>query len=102
MSARGLAPVILRCRKSLNDRPMQVASLTIDAIKKGLRQREFSAAVSDYSDSLRLDPNQALALYNRAVAAQHLGRLKDAAQDRRRALALDPSLGSGELRAPDK
>ncbi len=53
---------------------------------------EFAQACSDYSDSLKLDPNQPVALYNRAVAEARLGRRQESAADRRRALALDPSL----------
>jgi hypothetical protein len=45
---------------------------------------------------LKLDPQQAVVLYNRALAAGRLGRRNDAAEDRRRALLLDPSLSTGE------
>jgi tetratricopeptide (TPR) repeat protein len=58
--------------------------------------REYAAAFSDYSDSLKLDPNQPVVLYNRSLAAARMGRLKDAANDRRRALALDASVAGGE------
>jgi tetratricopeptide (TPR) repeat protein len=57
---------------------------------------EFARACSDYSESLKLDPNQPVALYNRAIAEARLGRRQDATEDRRRALALDPSLASEE------
>ncbi len=62
-----------------------------------LDRLEFAAAFGDYSASLRLDPNQAVAFYNRAIADGRLGHGKDAAEDRRRALALDPELANGEL-----
>jgi len=58
--------------------------------------RDYAAALNDYSDSLKLDPNQPVVLYNRSLAAARLGRLKDANDDRRRALALDASVASGE------
>jgi tetratricopeptide (TPR) repeat protein len=58
--------------------------------------REYAAALDDYSDSLKLNPNQPAVLYNRSLAAARMGRLKDATDDRRRALALDASVASGE------
>jgi tetratricopeptide (TPR) repeat protein len=58
--------------------------------------KEFAASFTDYSDALKLDPQQAVVLYNRALAAGRLGRRNDAAEDRRRALLLDPSLANGE------
>jgi tetratricopeptide (TPR) repeat protein len=57
---------------------------------------EFAEACSDYSASLRLDPNQPVALYNRAIAEARLGRRREAAEDRRQAVVLDPSLASEE------
>jgi len=63
---------------------------------------EFAKACSDYSDSLKLDPNQPVALYNKSIAEARLGRRQDSAEDRRRALALDPSLASEDGRPPKK
>jgi tetratricopeptide (TPR) repeat protein len=58
--------------------------------------REYAAAFSDYSDSLKLDPNQPVVLYNRSLAAARMGRLKEANDDRQRAIALDASVATGE------
>jgi tetratricopeptide (TPR) repeat protein len=58
--------------------------------------REYAAALNDYSDSLKLDPDQAVVLYNGSLAAARMGRLKDANDDRRRALVLDASVASEE------
>jgi tetratricopeptide (TPR) repeat protein len=57
---------------------------------------DYAAAFSDYSESLQLDPNQPVVLYNRSLAAARIGRPKEASDDRRRALALDASVASGE------
>ncbi|HEY6458030.1 MAG TPA: tetratricopeptide repeat protein [Steroidobacteraceae bacterium] len=51
----------------------------------------FAAAYRDYSTSLMLDPKQPDVLYNRAVTAEHMGSVKDAENDRRRARALTAS-----------
>jgi tetratricopeptide (TPR) repeat protein len=53
--------------------------------------QKFMEAFSDYSESLKLKPDQPDVLYNRAVAAERIGRLKDAENDRRRAQELDNS-----------
>jgi tetratricopeptide (TPR) repeat protein len=51
---------------------------------------EFAQACSDYSVSLKLDPNQPVALYNKAIAEASLGRRQDSTEDRRSAgLALE-------------
>jgi Flp pilus assembly protein TadD len=44
----------------------------------------------DYTESLKLEPNQPSVLPNRSIAAARLGRRVEAANDQRRALALDP------------
>ena len=46
--------------------------------------------------SLTLDPDQSVEFYNRAIANGRLGHRKEAAEDRRRALALDPDLIKAE------
>ena len=57
--------------------------------------KQYEAAYSDFSRSLELDPNQPAVLFNRALAADHLGRSAEAANDRRAARALDASLRAG-------
>jgi tetratricopeptide (TPR) repeat protein len=57
--------------------------------------KDFAAAYSDYSESLALDPNQPTTLFNRSLAAEHLGHPADAAKDRRAAHALDASIIAG-------
>jgi tetratricopeptide (TPR) repeat protein len=54
-----------------------------------LDRREFDAAFSDYSASLKLEPNQPVTFFNRAIAAGHLGRLDVATEDEKRARKLD-------------
>jgi tetratricopeptide (TPR) repeat protein len=51
---------------------------------------DFAAAYRDYSVSLALDPQQPDVLRNRALAAERMGTLKDAQQDRQRAQVAAP------------
>ncbi len=89
---------------SLNDYTRVIAADVNNAtayFKRGnirLDSLEFARARSDYSVSLQLDPNQPAAFYNRAIAESRLGLRPEAVADRRRALALDPSLASEEGR----
>ena len=64
--------------------------------QSGFDWNEFAAALSDYSQSLQLDPNQPLALYNRYLAEARLGHREEAAEDRQRAVSLDPLLANAE------
>jgi len=60
--------------------------------------KEYAAAYSDYSESLTLDANQPAALFNRSLAAEHLGHSADAAKDRRAARELDASIDADATR----
>ena len=48
-------------------------------------------AVADYTAALGIDPNDAAAYYNRALARQRLGNIDSAIADGDRAIALDPT-----------
>lgn len=54
--------------------------------------KQYAAAYDDFSKSLELNPEQPSVLFNRALAAEQLGRSAEAARDRRAARALDASL----------
>jgi tetratricopeptide (TPR) repeat protein len=47
-------------------------------------------AIADYDQTLRLDPNNALAYYNRGIARRGLGDKKGAIADYDQTLRLDP------------
>ncbi|MGH8219639.1 MAG: tetratricopeptide repeat protein [Steroidobacteraceae bacterium] len=53
--------------------------------------KQYAAAYSDLSESLELDSDQPAVLFNRALAAEHLGRSAEAARDRQAARKLDAS-----------
>lgn len=55
------------------------------------RVEAFQAALSSADRALALEPDLAPAHFNRAIAAEHLGRTAQAEADYRRALVLDPS-----------
>lgn len=54
--------------------------------------KQYAAAYSDFSESLELQPDQPAVLFNRSLAAEHLGRAAEAAGDRRAARTLDASI----------
>jgi len=55
--------------------------------------KQYAAAYSDFSESLELQPDQPAVLFNRALAAEHLGHSAEAAKDREAARQLDASMG---------
>lgn len=64
-----------------------------NALGTGAAQRgNHEEALSQYGKALEINPNNAVALYNRAESLRSLERLTEAEADLRRALALDPSL----------
>jgi tetratricopeptide (TPR) repeat protein len=54
-----------------------------------LRERRWQDAWNDYDDAVRENPANARVLYGRAIAASHLNRAADSADDIASALALD-------------
>lgn len=58
-----------------------------DALTAG----RWQAAVSNYSECLKINPNSFAVFSNMGVAYSHLGRMPDAVNSYTRALALDPS-----------
>lgn len=54
--------------------------------------KQYAAAYSDFSESLELQPDQPAVLFNRALAAEHLGHSAEAAKDREAARKLDASM----------
>ena len=48
--------------------------------------------MQDYDEAIRLDPQDAVAYYNRGVAYKNLGQTERANQDFAQAIRLDPSL----------
>jgi tetratricopeptide (TPR) repeat protein len=54
--------------------------------------QEFDAAAQDYSQALKLNPDHAVALFNRSLAYAQLGKRDLSAHDRERAIKLDPTL----------
>lgn len=64
-----------------------------NALGTGAAQRgDHDEALSHYGKALEINPNNAVALYNRAESLRALGRPPEALADLRRALSLDPSL----------
>ena len=54
---------------------------------------QYTEAISDYDNAIKLDPNFPIALNNRAWAYYRMGNLKAAWPDVQRSLALDPWSG---------
>ena len=52
--------------------------------------RDYSKAISDFTEAIRLFPQYYQAYYNRGLAQEKLGRLKEAETDYREALAIKP------------
>ncbi len=49
-------------------------------------------AIADFDRAIQLDPNYAIAIFNRGLALQNLGRSADAEQDFARAKHVGPRL----------
>ena len=79
-------PFVPRNIESTFDVPYN--ALGTGAAKRG----NHDEALSLYGKALEINPNNAVALYNRAESLRSLGRLTEALADLRRALSLDPSL----------
>ena len=54
-------------------------------------------AIQDYNKAIELNPNFALAYYNRGLAKHKLGEHKEAIQDYNKAIEIDPNLGLAYL-----
>ena len=54
--------------------------------------KEYSEAIADYDKAIELDPNFALAYYNRGITYRELGKEEEAKEDFKKAQELDPTL----------
>ena len=54
---------------------------------------DFDGAISDYTLALSLDPNMAVAWYNRGTVHYRMGRFEEAEEDLQRAAGLQPDNG---------
>jgi tetratricopeptide (TPR) repeat protein len=59
---------------------------------------ELDLALSDYDKAIELDPQDAVAYFNRSLAHDRLGHRARSQQDRSRALELNPRLGEAASR----
>lgn len=66
-----------------------------EAVKKG----DHKAAYEAYSEGLKIEPDHAMILSNRALCLQKLGRLEEAVDDAKRCSELRPDFMKGFLRA---
>ena len=55
-----------------------------------MKQKKFAAAFSDFDDAVKLDSQDAMALYGRGLSAVKLG--KDGAADMAKAASLDATM----------
>ena len=53
-------------------------------------QVQFDKAVDDYDEALRLDPDLAVAMYNRATVRFRLGKYREAVEDFEKACEKEP------------
>ena len=65
-----------------------------DAANEFREQGNLQEAIVEYDQAIRLDPQLALAYYNRGVAYHYLGQPKQAIEDYAEALRLDPQHAS--------
>ena len=57
-----------------------------------MNNKQYNFALEEFNNALRLDPNNAEALTNRALVYSELGKTKEATADRDAALKLNPNL----------
>ena len=55
------------------------------------RHKDWNGAITDYSEAIRLNPNHAIAYYNRGLAYGQLGEYQKALTDHTEAIRLNPS-----------
>ena len=58
------------------------------------KKREYDRAIADFSAALKIDPQDANALANRAGVHEKTGKLNDALNDLNKAIELQPGEGS--------
>jgi tetratricopeptide (TPR) repeat protein len=56
-----------------------------------LHSGEYDKAIADYTEAIRLNPNDAHAFYNRGLARAKKNELNEAIEDYTKAIRLDPS-----------
>ena len=66
--------------------------LILNLYKNSILLEKYEKAIDDCSKSIQLDPNYALAYYNRGVAYQGLEEYEKAKADYRKALTINPDL----------
>jgi tetratricopeptide (TPR) repeat protein len=75
----------------LPDNCVDAITLYIEG-NQALKQKDYAQAVRRYTESIRLYPQNARVYYNRAIASEKLGEIKEAQADYRRALHNDVSI----------
>jgi serine/threonine protein kinase/Tfp pilus assembly protein PilF len=98
LSATGRRPAEAATHRTAPGTPKPIASVpaAVDLIKKGdalVEEKEFTKAIDDYSEAIRLDPRSAEAWYRRGFARYYLRDYDDAIKDYTEAIHLDPTDG---------
>jgi tetratricopeptide (TPR) repeat protein len=89
----------LYCNRQANrlHKPQRPTKAYYDSGKASLGKRDYDNAISDYNESIRLDPNYAPAYNDREDAYYHLGNFDKAISDYSDAIRLNRNLASAYL-----
>jgi|ERR1700730_868053 len=85
---------IAACTGAIKSGKLQGHDLEIAYVSRGLakvKKSELGAAIEDFNEAIRLDPNYIAALINRGVAYGLMGQIDRAIEDYTRAIKLDPN-----------
>jgi tetratricopeptide (TPR) repeat protein len=78
--------------------PMDIAKTKKEEGIKAYRGGRMQKAVTDFSDSLHLNPRDAACFANRSASHYSLGKLEEALADAEQSILIEPSLHKGFLR----